>query len=94
MVPGVAPRVLFLRLLDTCVDSLVSSACLRDGAGLSRLFSSARLLVEDTLLSDFSVDLRGKSNDFVNKSDLFRKVTDAVRNRYVMPATRYGSWLL
>jgi hypothetical protein len=92
-VAGVAPSIVYLRLVDACVDSLVSSACLRDGAGLSLLFSRARALVEEALRREFGVDVGVESHVHVSKSDLFRKVTDAVRDRYVMPAARYGRWL-
>lgn len=72
---------LVLRLARPAVEGMVGSACQGGGSGLVFLARNGRQAFEESLKRDYGLDLVGKSSEFVNKSALFNKVTEAVERK-------------
>lgn len=78
---GVDVKALVLKLTRPVVEGMVGSACQGGGAGLLYLARHGRQAFEESLNRDYGLDLVGKSSEFVNKSTLYNKVTEAVERK-------------
>jgi hypothetical protein len=78
---GVDAKTLMLKLSRPSLEGLVASACQGGAAGLERLYRNGRNLFEDSLKTEYGLDLKKRTEDFINKSTLYHKVTEAVERK-------------